>query len=293
MKMTSSDHILYKFCQKHSIAFHSINYNREKHDGNVSAIFLRPLTQCKGLALFAHATGNDHSFPQVTLFKNLLKADYALFSFDLDGHGLNSTTKFTHKRIRSSLSQAVREARKHEPKLPIHLIGQSLGGALILDYVANNKHNIQSLSLIGVPIYLTLKPNAYINELISLASHSMRKEIITYGPWGIIPAFGAFKRNTFPLRTFSSLPRSSKLEYVDEVMSTLEDINLVESAKKIKTPTLLCYGNRDKIAPVEHGELLFENLSESHLVTVFNETHFSLGFSEESISKIINWLNKH
>jgi len=287
------NNLLKNYCDKNSGIFRNYGYQRSNGGGYVNAVLIEPETPPKGIVLFAHATGNDCIFPQISMFQEFINAGYSVFSFDLDGHGSESTTSLTPDQVRTCIGQAIEIIDSLGTDLPIHLIGQSLGGALVLDFLSKNSHKISSAAIMGVPIYITKSQWAFAQEILSLKSSALKDEIKIYGAWNLIPAFGKFKRSQFPVRLKGAKKTDAALKYVDEVVSTFERIDVAECVKLIETPVLLCYGDTDQIAPVEHGEILFDNLKNCELVTVYGETHFTLGLASETKEKITNWLEQH
>lgn len=92
-------------------------------------------TAAKGCVLVVHGY-YDHVGLYVHLFKALLRAGFAVISFDLPGHGLSSGARVSIASF--SQYQAVLKAiipfAQSLPG-PLAAIGQSTGGAILLDYV--------------------------------------------------------------------------------------------------------------------------------------------------------------
>ena len=78
--------------------------------------------------VFAHATGNDNLFPQMPLFLNILKNGFNVLTFDLDGHGAQSTTILEKTNFWGSIDRAVEFLKREYDIKSFHLMGQSLGG---------------------------------------------------------------------------------------------------------------------------------------------------------------------
>jgi pimeloyl-ACP methyl ester carboxylesterase len=292
--VSSFDQKLQSWCESSGAIFATCGYARGTKAGYVDAILVRPDGRARGLIVYVHGTGNDHIYPQISLFQQLVKAGYAVFSFDLDGHGRNSSTKFDPDSIADAVECAVNAAESNIPGLPIFLIGHSLGGAAALAYLSSAERDIAGVILVSVPLHVPMAVKPFVGELRSLQSISTFVQIRNYGPWGIIPAFGPFKRGQYPVRhtkTIGRLPNS--MTYVDEVQRAFEILDVSEAAKSVDAPSLLIYGERDGIAPLRHGEKLFDSLGECELFAVPKETHFSTLLSKATENKIVNWLLQH
>ena len=286
--------LLKAWCQEQNVTYFNHGFSRDKSAGYVDAILLRPKIENKGLIVFAHGTGNDLLYSQISLFKAILSAGYAVFTFDLDGHGVYSSTTFDPGAICSCLRRSVEIATSAAPDLKIHLVGHSLGGALTMDYLANSPVSIESATLISVPLYIPQAIGPLIGEFASIKSKSIYQQISHYGLWKLLPAFGRFKRHAYPIRLARTRkPSSAALSYIGEVTKAFEGMDLVNAAANVDVPTLLIYGTSDKIAPLQHGEKLFESLAHCELYVIPNETHFTTILSRECETKVISWLNKY
>lgn len=91
--------------------------------------------QAKGSVLVVHGY-YDHVGLYVHLFKALLRAGFAVIAFDLPGHGLSSGARVSIASF--SQYQAVLKAiipLAQQLPGPLAAIGQSTGGAILLDYL--------------------------------------------------------------------------------------------------------------------------------------------------------------
>ena len=86
-----------------------------------------------------HGTGNDGFFPQGNLIKDLLLAEFNVFIFDLPGHGKYSKTILDKDLAQEAIAKAIEFAAnaKYIDNI-IHLVGISLGGALVIDYLSRD-----------------------------------------------------------------------------------------------------------------------------------------------------------
>lgn len=96
-----------------------------------------PPGQVRGVLGIVHGLGgHSNTFSRVVDY--LIANDYAVYGFDLRGHGrspgqrayINSWCEF-----REDLSAFLRLIDLHEPNCPRFLLGHSLGGLIVLDYV--------------------------------------------------------------------------------------------------------------------------------------------------------------
>lgn len=283
-----------KWCAEHRVILSDAGYVSRNGSDRVDALLLIPTKLCRGLVVYAHGTGNDHLFPQMSLFQSLASAGFAVFSFDLDGHGKKSTTSFNPEKLQLSIDRAVEVAASLLPTAPIFLIGQSLGGALVLKYLAEFPRKVLAAVLISVPLFIPQSGGTLLSEVRSLESPSFKIQIRRYGIWNMIPAFGWFKRRSYPIRLPAQTTGSSRpLHYLDDISRAFQELNVNAAATKVEQPILLIYGDLDKIAPTSQGSILEKNLKSSQLVVVKGETHFTTLFSETCEQSIIQWLGSH
>ena len=266
-------------------------YSRPEAGGETDAYLLIPASPPRALVVFAHGAGNDALFPQVNLFRTLLLAGYALWTFDLDGHGRRSTTRFDPAVIPGAVPAAVKRARAMYPELPVHLLCQSFGGAVALGALARGTlPEVRSVVLLSTPLHVRPTARTVVFELAGFCTPLCLAQRRDYGLWGLVPAFGRFKRRVYPIR-LARTPRGS-WDYVRAVNETIAGIGLPESARRIRIPTLLVYAARDWIVPLAQGHALHEQLPCSELLVLPRETHYTTVFSPETEHAMLRWFGQ-
>ncbi|MDQ3388402.1 MAG: alpha/beta fold hydrolase, partial [Gemmatimonadota bacterium] len=88
-----------------------------------------------------------------------------VFAFDLDGNGWESTTRYAPASARGAVTAAVREAGRDRQELPLHLLGHSVGGALVLDALARGEVEAVSAVAISTPLRVRLTSRILLAEL--------------------------------------------------------------------------------------------------------------------------------
>ena len=112
-----------------------VRYPRPEAGGEVEAWRLSP-REPRARVVAAHGAGNDALYPQLALFEALVRRGVEVFAFDIDGHGAGSTTLFSPDTVPSAIAAAVAQAERGRPALPLHLLGHSFGGSLVLHALA-------------------------------------------------------------------------------------------------------------------------------------------------------------
>lgn len=263
-----------------------LRYPRPEAYGETAALRMWPSEAAVGRVVVAHGAGNDAAYPLVGLFKVLLARHFEVFAFDLDGHGRTSTTRFDPSTATGSVPAAVAYASDLLPALPLHLVGHSLGGALVLEALTRAAAEpVRSAVVLSAPLEVRVTARVALTELRSFLSRGALRQCAHYGIWGAIPAFGPFKRRAFPFRHGGS----GSVAYVGAVQRLLAHLRLEETVHAVRVPTLLVYGARDRLVPFSQGERLAAALPEAELRRVPG-SHFTTPFGAEA--EIAAWLER-
>lgn len=271
-----------------------ISFERTSILGKTSGWWLRPREKTDQIAFFLHGTGNDALFPQISLFIKLLSHGLQVLSIDLDGHGIHSTTELDPAHLSQCLEDLMSQGLYLHEKSKIHLIGQSLGGGVILDFLAKHQDSrFCSASLISTPIHLNQINSFPYKELGGLFRACLLRQFPLYGPYHLVPALGAFKRKSYPIRIAHHAHQdASSFSYVHTIARALDGMMLRDKAAKVRVPVLLCYGERDQIACSSHGRILHHIMPDSRLVLLNGETHFTTLFAKLTEESIIHWIEQ-
>ena len=248
------------------------------------------------LVILVHGTGNDALVPYLSIIASLLKSGFAVFTFDLDGHGRHSTTSLCFYRLSSCLPDAIESCHGRWKFKSFYLLGHSFGGVLILQYLKRVYHRKPAaVVMISTPVRLTLGIKDMLSELASLKRSSVYRQAWKYGLAYTIPAVGPFKRNRFPIRFLDSDDHSKMSyirfvrEYTEGVFKNLEAVQEFNE-KSFFIPLLLCYGGADRLTPSSHGKEIGKRWDNSFQVEAKGETHFSTIFSSIVENSIVNFL---
>lgn len=265
-----------------------LSYPRDAAGGTTIAYRFAPRTAPRALALVVHGAGNDALFAFPGFFKQLLARGVEVFTFDLDGHGRASTTRFSAATVTEAVREALDRARAGRVDLPVHAVGLSLGGSVLLYSLARLGEQISSAVLISAPLRIRFGPRAVLGELgISLVRTALRQRE-HLGLWGLIPSFGPVKRGAYPLRLTDS--RGGAFGYVEVLNEALEQMQCEGAARRVRTPVLLVYGTADRLVPPEQGETLRCLIPGAELLIVEGGTHLTTFFANATTERILDWL---
>ena len=268
-----------------------LRYARPEAGGEVDAWRISPPAP-RMRVVAAHGAGNDALYPQIALFKALVRAGAEAFAFDADGHGAASTTVFRPDTVRGAIKTAVREAERGRPELPLHLAGHSFGGSLVLDALATGAvPHARSAIVLSAPVDVSLDLRTAVGELAGFLRTATLAQREHYGLWGIVPAAGPLKRRAYPIR--GATEDGAPFAYVAAIRRLLADLDLAAAAPRVDVPVLLVYGTRDRLVPLAQGRMLAERLPAAELVEVVGATHWSAALADEAIGRAAAWVRAH
>jgi len=268
-----------------------VRYARLVAEGEVHAWRLIP-REPRARVVAAHGAGNDALYPQVALFKGLVRRGVEVFSFDIDGHGAESTTLFSPDVVPSALAAAVDEAERGRAALPLHLLGHSFGGSLVLHALATDAvpHALSGIA-ISAPVTIELTPRVALAELRGFFRAATLRQREHYGAWGTVPAVGPLKRRAYPIR--GAARAGAPFAYVAAIQALLARLDLARSAAEVRVPVLLAYGAADRLVPIEEGRRLADAIPHATLVEVPGATHWSTAFAADAVDRVAEWVDAH
>lgn len=268
-----------------------VRYPRPEAGGDVCAVRLTPRDAPLARVLVAHGAGNDAVFPLLELFRALLRAGCEVFSFDIDGHGCGSTTVFATDSVRTAVAAAADAAEAGTPALPLHVVGHSLGGSLVLDALASGAlDRAASAAIISAPVGVRIGARTAVVEVRGFLRRATLAQREHYGLWGLVPAFGPVKRAAYPFRRVDADGRA--WSYVAAVQRLLAELDLENRVSGIRVPTLLVYSHADAIVPHAQGQRLAARMEAGHLRSLRSATHYSLPFDPDAVDSVLGWIRE-
>ena len=270
------------WAKKEAIVVRTGQYPRHAASG-VTNWWCLEAKQPKASVLIVHGTGDDAFFPFAALLRDLIKRDLSIFLFDLDGHGMSSTTLFDEQTIQSSVEAAWALLTDELPK---HIIGFSLGATLALNAAKQGAIAPSSLVLIAPAVRLDLETARILPEIRGLASKVFWQHDDGGSIMARLPAFGPVGRSQHPVRLRRTGLASGN--YMIRAQQTIAACNLA-ALRQFQLPTLVIYGGSDLIVPALSEERWKAMAPHSELRIIAGAFHFVLPYHPDCLRAVKAW----
>ncbi|MBS9395545.1 MAG: alpha/beta hydrolase [Dolichospermum sp. LBC05a] len=256
-----------------------------------------PGGEVKGILAIVHGLGG-HSGLYKTIVEHLLPKEYAIYGFDLRGHGRSSGQRGyinTWAEFRNDLQSFLNLIQQQQPGCPIFLLGHSMGGVIALDYTLHYVQNKSELSgviafapsigQVGVPL-----SRVVLGKLLSQVCPRFSLNI------GL--DFSAGSRDQKILNSYTQ----DKLRHTlatarlsTEFFTTVDWIHT--HAEKWQIPLLILHGGADRIALPAGSATFYQNVTYPDKLRIeypggYHDLHYDINYVEV-ITDLVNWMDKH
>jgi len=207
-----------------------------------------------------------------------LEKHYKLIFIDLLGHGDTDKPRegYTFDRIITDIEEFVRlKGINH-----LNLIGHSLGGILSILFTLKHTDLVKKLVLLGVsPHFIPkFKRPAKIDIINKTTIENVNEAA---APFFFLPEYENVKHEI--LENWSLI-----LPHVHANLIKMGHPDLRLKVKDITCPTLLVFGQKDRIATCEEGLYLNQQISNSRLIIIENTAHFMFMEQSKKVSEEIS-----
>jgi alpha-beta hydrolase superfamily lysophospholipase len=256
--------------------------------------FWVPDGEPKAVLIIIHGLG-EHGGRYPHVIERLVPHGYAVYTMDLRGHGRSSEQRGyinSYGEIRSDVKTFIEIVQKKEAGKPLFLMGHSLGGLIVLDYVLFYPDGLKGIiasapSLMQTGISPVLMLIARI--LSRLAPRFSLETGLDASALSRDPAVVEAYRSD-PLVHSKGTPRMGA-----EVQTAMSWANAHLS--EIKLPLLTIQGEADRLIPLEASHILYEQAAspDKQRITYpggYHEPHNDINH-DQAVADLEAWLEKH
>lgn len=252
-----------------------------------------PQSTTKAIVIIVHGLG-VHSDIFENIIEFLIAYNYGVYGFDLRGHGrspgqrgyINSWSEF-----REDLNALLQLVSQKESKLPLFMLGQSLGGTIALDYTLRFRDQIQGLILLSPALKVGISPlKIAIGRILSK----------------LLPRFAldtgirkiTSSRDPEFVKTLDQDPLRHTKGTARLATEFFQTVTWIEAhTEMLQVPLLILHGGADQISLPESSRLLFEQITfadkeRREYPESYHELHNDLNYQEVLVD-LGYWLEKH
>lgn len=248
----------------------------------------------KAIIVLIHGFG-EHSSRYKNVVNKLVPAGYTIYSFDHRGHGKSPGSRghvMDWQEFTEDVDAFMHFVNSEKGELPLFIIGHSMGGLIVLNYVLLKKPELKGV-ISSAP--LLVQPG--VSPVLLLLGKMMSK---------IWPAFTIDTK--LDVNTISRDPKVLKEYQEDNLVHSLASARFgtelektqkwtMEHASEFTMPLLLIHGEADELVPPYGSEEFYEKASSQDKLRHLypggkHESHNDVEH-ERVIQDMLDWLEKH
>lgn len=223
----------------------------------------------------------------------ILRPHFRLIRIDLPGFGLSTPLR---KKVNIDFFQKVLQDFLEAIKVEKYsLVGNSLGGWLAWEHAALNQKQVEKLVLLDAAGYFENSGKPKGIELI--AKDQFRRLMRTGVPKMVIRSLAKTSygdkrklKEEFVNKAYVMANREGMLASIIYVASS-DAISHIQRVGKIKTPTLILWGEKDKVISVAKADFFYSDLPNSQLKIYKGIGHVPMmEIPEESAQDLLNFM---
>ncbi len=257
----------------------------------------------KGVVAIVHGLG-EHSGRYCAVVNGLTTAGYAVFAFDNQGHGQSEGQRGHIDRwqdYRDNTQAFLQLVRQQVPTVPLFLMGHSLGGLIVLDYVLRGaaEPEFKALNLQG--LIVSAPPIQPMGGTASSARILLARLLS-----GLLPRLtlkmgldkSGLSRNPQVSAQLADDPLVHSYVTLRWGSETLDAIEWVKAhVDQLTLPILITHGEADPIiAPAGSCQIFQQIQSSQKTLTLYpgsyHEPHNDVD-AEVVVRDLVNWCDRH
>ena len=213
----------------------------------------------KAILLVVHGIA-EHSGRYTNLVNYFVPKGYAVYSFDLRGHGKSDGKRSYVERFSyylDDLQTFFNLVRTENPNTKTFMVGHSMGSTIAIDYALQYPGELQGLIISGT----TLKLGSSISKASILTAKILSVILPKMGVSALDP--GGISRDPAVVAAYvnDSLNYTGKLSarFGVELLKTMQMLR--SRLSEISLPLLIMQGSQDRISDPSSSKLLFDGVS--------------------------------
>jgi acylglycerol lipase len=215
----------------------------------------------KSLAVLAIIHGfGEHSGRYANVVNHLTPLGYAVYGFDLRGHG-RSPGQRGHinawDEYRGDVKNFLQMISKQETNLPVFLLGHSMGALIALDYLLHDPAGLSGAIISGVP----LEPVGVAKPFLVMLARVLSLLWPHFSlPLGLDPK--GISRDPAVVKAYQADPLvhgKTTVRWGTEILKTIEWVKA--HAAEVKIPILLIHGSSDPLNSPDGTRNFFEKVT--------------------------------
>ena len=247
-----------------------------------------------GEVVIVHGFG-EHSGRYGPLSDHLIKHHYSVTSYDHRGHGLSDGIPGhveSFGEYENDLDCVIAGVRARADSRRLFLIGHSMGGLIVLRYLAKTTHAFAG-AVLSAPL---------LGVAVQVPAHKM---MIARVGARFVPRMrlgneidpGVLSRDPEVGRAYTADPlvnRMVSMKWFSEAKLAMEEA--ISWASNVEIPVLVMHGTSDKLADCETTKKVFEDLGSADKELVIYEGYYHELFNEpekhEIFERVSEWLER-
>jgi pimeloyl-ACP methyl ester carboxylesterase len=242
--------------------------------------------------------GLGDSFKIFDKFAQELAKNYRVLSVDLPGFGLSDVPR--HDLEMTDLSLFYRNFLTcfvEELKLTqFHLFGNSLGGWVSWDWTTYNNDKVKSLCLLASAGFeMDLVKKNITKGVLELIPRSLLKRGMPSYVSGLNAKETLYQRNyrtrEHILTNYRMINKKGTLSFMFNLLTSTFSPD-IEHVNKVQVPTLIVWGEKDRIIPSRHADLFQQSIANSKKIIYPKCGHYpQIEFCDELIQDWTSFTN--
>lgn len=253
-----------------------------------------PAERPRAVLCIVHGLG-EHSGRYQSYAEFLTMKNISCLAVDLPGHGRSSGKRGHFKSLQEvfdCVDALLAKGRALYRGQPVFLLGQSMGGNIVLNYALQNPHGISGI--VAQSSWIRL-PNPPSNILLRFAKFMK----------GIYPAFDQSNGlNPLDLATSPAVAKAYQTDpLVHDRISVAAGLTMLDAAARLEllsgkypVPLLLMHGTADRITDPQGSAALAKRLSGDVQLLLWDGYYHELHnepIGHEVMQKVADWVSEH